>query len=210
MRDLESRGVKPSAPMVVEQPSVVNDEEHDGEYGEHPKAELRSQSRQSQQSQQPLNPASQPTTIPDSPTPSMPTTTSTSLATKRAALFHRRKTPKSSSPQPQSLTAATLHSEQSNEQSGLISEILSYSSSLRRSAQSFSSKLDSDKASIEKATLGIDQAGMGMESANRRIGNVRKESEGEGWFGRAFLYAYIAGLTVVCILLVFVGPKLRF
>jgi len=42
------------------------------------------------------------------------------------------------------------------------------------------------------------------------MGMLRKMSEGQGWWGRIKLYAFIFGLWVVCFLVVFVGPKLRF
>jgi hypothetical protein len=49
-----------------------------------------------------------------------------------------------------------------------------------------------------------------MEAASKRIGMLRRMSEGKGWWGRIMLYAWIFGLWIVAILLVFVGPKLRF
>jgi hypothetical protein len=49
-----------------------------------------------------------------------------------------------------------------------------------------------------------------MEAAGKRMGMLRRMTEGKGWFGRMMLYAWIAGLWVVAILLVFVGPKFRF
>ncbi len=42
------------------------------------------------------------------------------------------------------------------------------------------------------------------------MGLLKRMSEGKGWWGRIMLYAWIGGLWVVAILLVFVGPKLRF
>jgi hypothetical protein len=49
-----------------------------------------------------------------------------------------------------------------------------------------------------------------MEAAGKRMGLLKRMSEGKGWWGRIMLYAWIGGLWVVAILLVFVGPKLRF
>ena len=42
------------------------------------------------------------------------------------------------------------------------------------------------------------------------MGLLTRMSEGEGWLGRMMLYAWIGGLWIVAIALVFVGPKFRF
>jgi len=57
---------------------------------------------------------------------------------------------------------------------------------------------------------GLDRNELGLEAASRKMGHLRALSEGKGWWGRMQLYAYIAGLWVFLILLVFAGPKLRF
>lgn len=57
---------------------------------------------------------------------------------------------------------------------------------------------------------GLDKNELGLEAASRRMGHLRSLTEGKGWLGRMLLYAYIAGLAVFAILLVFVFPKLRF
>ena len=49
-----------------------------------------------------------------------------------------------------------------------------------------------------------------MEAAQKRVGALRRLTEGRGWWGRMLMYAYIAGLMVLAILIVFVLPKLRF
>ena len=63
---------------------------------------------------------------------------------------------------------------------------------------------------LERAAEGLDKNEVGMEAAQRRMGFLRRASEGRGWLGRMKMYAYIAGLAICAFLLVFVGPKFRF
>lgn len=58
-------------------------------------------------------------------------------------------------------------------------------------------------ASMEKSELS-------MEAAQGRMGSLRRMTEGKGWWGRMMLYAWVYGLMVSLVLLVFVFPKLRF
>jgi hypothetical protein len=83
-------------------------------------------------------------------------------------------------------------------------------SQLKASSQSFSASLESEKTILESATTGLDKNEQGMEAAQKRVGALRKLTEGRGWWGRMLMYAYIAGLMVLAILIVFVMPKLRF
>lgn len=81
---------------------------------------------------------------------------------------------------------------------------------LKNSSQAFSSSLESEKSTLDRATEGLDKNEMGLEAASKRMGYLRSMTEGRGWWGRMMMYAWIAGLMVIAILLVFVGPKLRF
>lgn len=63
---------------------------------------------------------------------------------------------------------------------------------------------------LDRAVTGMDKTTTTMEAAGKRMGMLRKMSEGKGWWGRMMLYAWIFGLWVVAILIVYVGPKLRF
>jgi hypothetical protein len=83
-------------------------------------------------------------------------------------------------------------------------------SALKQSSQSFSSSLEAEKSVLDRAGEGLDKSAVGMEAAGKKMGVLRRMSEGQGWWGRIMLYAWIAGLWVVAFLLVFVGPKLRF
>ena len=49
-----------------------------------------------------------------------------------------------------------------------------------------------------------------MEGAGGKMKQLSRETEGAGWFRRMRLYAEVAGLWVLVVLLVFVFPKLRF
>jgi len=49
-----------------------------------------------------------------------------------------------------------------------------------------------------------------MEAAEKRIGTLRRMSEGRGLWGRLLMYVWIAGLMVLALAVVFVLPKLRF
>ena len=70
--------------------------------------------------------------------------------------------------------------------------------------------IEADKSLLSRAAEGLDRNLGGMDAAGRRMGVLRKMSEGKGWLGRMMLYAWIVGLWVVAVLLVFIGPKLRF
>ena len=81
---------------------------------------------------------------------------------------------------------------------------------LKQRTRGFQASLESDKGLVDHALDALDKNVTGMEVASKRIGMLRRMSEGKGWWGRIMLYAWIFGLWVVAILLVFVGPKLRF
>lgn len=96
------------------------------------------------------------------------------------------------------------------EQEDLTSSLLSLASQLKSSSQSFQSTLENEKSALDRAVSGIDRTSTTMEAAGKRMGMLRKMTEGKGWWGRMMLYAWIFGLWVVAILIVYVGPKLRF
>jgi hypothetical protein len=81
---------------------------------------------------------------------------------------------------------------------------------LKESSKAFGSSLEAEKSTLNRAVEGLDKNEIGLEAASKRMGHLRSLTEGRGWLGRMLLYAYIAGLAVLAILLVFVGPKLRF
>lgn len=83
-------------------------------------------------------------------------------------------------------------------------------SALKASSERFSSTLEEDKALLSRAGEGMDRTEKSMDAASRRMGTLRRITEGKGWWGRMMLYAWIYGLMVALILLVFVFPKFRF
>jgi hypothetical protein len=96
------------------------------------------------------------------------------------------------------------------EQEDLTSSLLSLASQLKASSHSFQSTLENEKSVLDRAVTGIDKTSTTMEAAGQRMGMLRKMSEGKGWWGRMMLYAWIFALWLVAVLIVFVGPKLRF
>ncbi len=81
---------------------------------------------------------------------------------------------------------------------------------LKASSQSFASSLESEKEVLNRASEGLDKNTSGMEAAEKRMGTLRRMSEGRGWLGRLLMYAWIAGLWVVALIIVVILPKLRF
>ncbi|KAJ5161619.1 hypothetical protein N7492_007011 [Penicillium capsulatum] len=96
------------------------------------------------------------------------------------------------------------------EQEDLTGSLLSLASQLKASSQNFQTSLASEQSVLDRAVHGIDRTSSTMEAAGQRMGMLRRMTEGKGWWGRMMLYAWIFGLWVVAILIVFVGPKLRF
>ncbi|KAF4986924.1 hypothetical protein FGRMN_10619 [Fusarium graminum] len=138
---------------------------------------------------------------PSSPSPS-------AHSTARAALFASRSKP--STPQTSTATAEALLDRQRTEQDALSESILQMAGALKSSSQKFSDTLDADKEVVGRASEGMDKTEQSMEAARGRMGTLRKMTEGKGYFGRLLLFAWVYGLMIVCILVVFVMPKLRF
>lgn len=81
---------------------------------------------------------------------------------------------------------------------------------LKLSSIKFGEALDEDKEVTKQAGEGIGKNELSMEAAARRLGALTRMTEGKGWWGRIILYAWVYGLMVVLVLVVFVLPKLRF
>ncbi|KAI9167462.1 hypothetical protein HJFPF1_03589 [Paramyrothecium foliicola] len=139
-----------------------------------------------------------------SPSPSQ----SSGHTTARAALFANRRKP--AVPQTSTATAEAILDQQRSEQDALSDSILKMAGALKASSQKFSTTLEADKEVLSQATDGMDKTERGMEAARGRMGTLRKMTEGKGWYGRMILYAWVYGMMVVLVLLVFVLPKLRF
>ncbi|PQE12240.1 synaptobrevin protein [Rutstroemia sp. NJR-2017a BVV2] len=107
-------------------------------------------------------------------------------------------------------TAETLLTHNRTEQEDLTASLLSMAQQLKASSHSFANTLASDSAVLDSAVAGMDRNELGLEAASRRMGHLRSMTEGKGWLGRMIMYAYIAGLAVLALVIVFVLPKLRF
>ncbi|ATY63420.1 hypothetical protein A9K55_007666 [Cordyceps militaris] len=136
------------------------------------------------------------------------TTAHTSHSSARAALFANRR--KGAPPQTSTATAEAILDQQRKEQDALSESILKMAGALKASSQRFSSTLEADKEAVGRAGEGMAKTEQSMEAARGRMGTLRKMTEGKGWWGRMILYAWVYGLMVALVLLVFVFPKLRF
>jgi hypothetical protein len=97
-----------------------------------------------------------------------------------------------------------------NEQESLTTSLLDMAKQLKQQSLLFGQTLESDKSIVDRAVSGLDKNQLNMDAASRRMGTLRKMTEGKGWFARMKLYGMIFGLWVVAFLIVFVGPKIRF
>ena len=106
-------------------------------------------------------------------------------------------------------TAAALDAHAST-QTDLTASLLTLAAALKDSARAFNADLAADQATLGATEGALGKSREGMDTATRRMGVLRRMSEGRWWWGRMVLYAAIMGLWVAALLLVFVGPKLRF
>lgn len=138
----------------------------------------------------------------DSQAPDTAHTTATATSTS-TSLFPQSATS-------QTRTTETLLSHNTHEQESLTTSLLTLAQALKSSSQSFASALDDEKTVLSRAGEGLDKSGAGMEAAEKRIGTLRRMSEGRGLWGRLLMYVWIAGLMLVALVVVFILPKLRF
>ncbi|KAL4960266.1 uncharacterized protein BDV14DRAFT_148020 [Aspergillus stella-maris] len=96
------------------------------------------------------------------------------------------------------------------EQEDLTSSLLDLATQLKSSSQQFQASLEAEKSVLARAAEGLDRTTGNLAAAEKRMGLLRRMTEGKGWWGRMMLYAWIFALWVVAVLIVFVGPKLRF
>ena len=129
-----------------------------------------------------------------------------SASTTSSSLFAP---PTTASPSTTSPTTATALDAQASTQNDLTASLLSMASALKDSAQAFGADLAADAAALSATEGALGKSKDGLDAATRRMGVLARMSEGRWWWGRMVLYAAIAGLWVVALLVVFVGPKLR-
>ncbi|GIJ83720.1 hypothetical protein Asppvi_002550 [Aspergillus pseudoviridinutans] len=161
------------------------------------------------------------TTLPTAaPTPTVPPPSATAAPTT-ATLRHRHQrgpavatgstaiaTGSATSASKLQETEQTLDAHRA-EQEDLTSSLLSLATQLKASSQAFHSSLEAEKSVLARAVEGLDRTTTNMGAAEKRMGMLRRMTEGKGWWGRMMLYAWIFGLWIVAVLIVFLGPKLR-
>ena len=96
------------------------------------------------------------------------------------------------------------------EQENLTDSLLDMARQLKQQSLQFGSTLEADKGVVGRTVQNLDRSALGMEAAGRRMGALRRMTEGKGWWDRMKLYALIFGLWMVAFLITFVGPKIRF
>ncbi|GAB7342965.1 hypothetical protein MBLNU457_g1069t1 [Dothideomycetes sp. NU457] len=134
------------------------------------------------------------------------TTQATDTATTTSSLFAGRR----SSPSRSLSNRETLLSSDRQTQEQISSSLVSLAQALKATTMQIGAQIEGGKSTVDRAAEGLDKNVLGMEGAERRMGTLRRMTEGQGWYGRIKLYAIIAALWVGAFLLVFVGPKLRF
>ncbi len=103
-----------------------------------------------------------------------------------------------------------LLSHERNEQEELTTDLLNMARQLKEQSIHFGNTLEGDKSVVDRALAGLDKNTLNMDAASRRMGTLRRMTEGKGWWDRIKLYGMIAGLWLIAFLIVFVGPKIRF
>ena len=96
------------------------------------------------------------------------------------------------------------------EQEDLTASLYTMAQALKASSQAFASSLELEKDVVDRATDTLSKNTTGMEAAEKRMGTLRRMTEGRGWWGRMLLYAYIMGMMAIAIFIVAFLPKLRF
>lgn len=131
-------------------------------------------------------------------------------STAREQLFAGRKEPYSAGGDEDIKQTEKMMSHNRTEQEALTNGLLGLAKALKESSLNFGASLEQEKEVLNRAEGNLDKNAQGMEAAEKKMGMLRKMSEGQGWWGRIKLYAFIFGLWVACFLVVFIGPKLRF
>ncbi|KAH8698485.1 hypothetical protein BGW36DRAFT_406450 [Talaromyces proteolyticus] len=138
--------------------------------------------------------------------------TAVSAPVATAATTGFKPTPISSTTKPDMATATAESNLSSHraEQESLTDSLVNLASQLKASSQAFQTSLENEKSVLDRAVEGLDRNVSGLEAAGKRMGVLRRMSEGRGWLGRMLMYAWIFGLWLVAIAIVYLGPKLRF
>ncbi|KAI1144518.1 hypothetical protein F5Y05DRAFT_364906 [Hypoxylon sp. FL0543] len=144
---------------------------------------------------------------------SQPAATDTAETTAlRTELFGNRTDTGSPSTATATATATTeaIMDHHRAEQDKLTESMVAMARALKESSHRFASSLQEDQEVLSAAGTNLERGERGLGAVTGRMGVLRRATEGKGWWGRILLYAWIAGLAVFAVLLVFVFPKLRF
>ena len=95
-------------------------------------------------------------------------------------------------------------------QEDLTASMLDMARALKTSSQAFATSLDSEKELLDRATAGLETNTTSMGAAEKRMGAIRRMTEGRGWWGRMIIYAWLMGLVLIALIIVGFLPKLRF
>ncbi|KAL9048474.1 MAG: hypothetical protein Q9162_007711 [Coniocarpon cinnabarinum] len=109
----------------------------------------------------------------------------------------------------QASTAQLLESHDS-EQVSITDNMVKLVSALKQSSLDFQESMNAGDPLVDAAAQALDKNVTGMAAAGKRMSALRRMTEGAGWWGRLNLYARVAVLWVVAILIGLVLPKLRF
>ncbi|KAK0516007.1 hypothetical protein JMJ35_002041 [Cladonia borealis] len=154
-------------------------------------------------------PTTNPTDL-NSPEPSTPLPATSPPSSTLRNRHHPTKPTEQTEEVRSDITHADLLAQNDTETANLTTSLVTLAQALKASTHQFSESLLTDNEALNRATESLDKNATGMEAAGRRMGLLKRMSEGKGWWGRMMLYAWIGGLWVVAILVVFVMPKLRF
>lgn len=143
--------------------------------------------------------------------PKPPDTTQDTGTSTSSAVFGARPKDTTSGADPDLKETETLLTHERIEQEALKGALLNMSQALKQSAIQFGVTVESeDKEVLGRTESALEKNTSGMEAASRRMGALRRMTEGRGWWGRMLMYAWIAGLWFLAFVIVFVLPKLRF
>lgn len=122
---------------------------------------------------------------------------------KRAALFGSAAT----KPVTNQGTEALLD-HQRREQEDITEDLVKMAQMLKASSLEFGKSLEDEKGFLDQAKEGLDRNAAGMESAGRRIENLRK-NETVSWYWSIIYMVSIVVLAFFTLFILFFAPKLR-
>lgn len=99
---------------------------------------------------------------------------------------------------------------ESKEHESLTTNLLDMAAQLKQQARQTQFTLSEDKGLLSRALEGLDQNVAAMGIASKGMKTLQRMNEEQGFWGRLKLQALIAGMWLLAIMLVFIGPKLRF